>query len=119
VSAQLIASGSPLAGAFQVSAVSGNGLSELVHGICEVLKRSHGEHTAGAPLLLRARHQRAVREAKEELELFLRALESDELPMSVAGTHLRASAGALESLIGAVGVEDVLDRVFSSFCVGK
>jgi tRNA modification GTPase len=33
--------------------------------------------------------------------------------------HLRAATHALEALIGAVDVEDVLDRVFSSFCVGK
>ena len=42
-----------------------------------------------------------------------------ELPAPVAGTHLRAAMRALEDVIGAVGVEDVLDRVFSAFCVGK
>jgi tRNA modification GTPase len=37
----------------------------------------------------------------------------------VAATHLRAAVMALEELIGAVDVEDVLERVFRSFCVGK
>jgi tRNA modification GTPase len=33
--------------------------------------------------------------------------------------HLRSAAHALEELIGAVDVEEVLGRVFSTFCVGK
>jgi tRNA modification GTPase len=41
------------------------------------------------------------------------------VPMEFAATHLRAAVAALEELVGVVGVEDVLDRVFGSFCVGK
>ena len=37
----------------------------------------------------------------------------------VAATHLRAAVTALEDVIGLVTTDDVLDRVFSSFCVGK
>jgi tRNA modification GTPase len=36
-----------------------------------------------------------------------------------AATHIRAATGALDSLIGAVTPDDVLERVFSNFCVGK
>jgi tRNA modification GTPase len=39
--------------------------------------------------------------------------------MSVAAVHLRAAVFALETLVGAVDVEDVLSKVFSTFCVGK
>jgi len=38
---------------------------------------------------------------------------------AAAATHLRAAVGALDDLIGVVTPEDVLDRVFASFCVGK
>jgi tRNA modification GTPase len=37
----------------------------------------------------------------------------------VASVHLRTAVYLLEELIGAVDVEDVFDRVFNSFCVGK
>jgi tRNA modification GTPase len=37
----------------------------------------------------------------------------------VAAVHLREATRHLEELIGVVDVEDVLDRLFSSFCVGK
>jgi tRNA modification GTPase len=39
--------------------------------------------------------------------------------MTIAAVHVRSAVHALESLIGAVDVEDVLSRVFSSFCIGK
>jgi tRNA modification GTPase len=102
-----------------VSSVSGAGLSELVRQIGDVLAHTHAAHEDGGPMLLRARHQRAVAEARVEMQLFVDAFTTRALPMTVAGTHLRTAAAALESLIGVVGVEDVLDRVFSSFCVGK
>jgi tRNA modification GTPase len=37
----------------------------------------------------------------------------------VAAVHVRAAVAALEGLIGAVDVEQVLERVFGTFCVGK
>jgi tRNA modification GTPase len=33
--------------------------------------------------------------------------------------HLRAAVSALEDVIGVVSTEDVLDRVFATFCIGK
>ena len=48
-----------------------------------------------------------------------RAARGAGLEAAVAATHLRAAATALEDLIGLVTSDDVLDRVFSAFCVGK
>jgi tRNA modification GTPase len=73
----------------------------------------------GAPLLLRTRQLLAVQQARGEMRQFVDAVREQTLPMSVAGTHLHAAALALESLIGAITADDILDRVFSSFCVGK
>jgi tRNA modification GTPase len=38
---------------------------------------------------------------------------------AAAATHLRAAVLALDDLIGVVTPDDVLDRVFATFCVGK
>jgi tRNA modification GTPase len=72
-----------------------------------------------APVLTRARHQAAVARANEELGAFVTAWRTDAIPATVAAIHVRAAAVALGELIGAVGVEDVLDAVFRRFCVGK
>jgi tRNA modification GTPase len=37
----------------------------------------------------------------------------------LAAHHVRQAADALEELLGFIDIEEVLDRVFGSFCVGK
>jgi tRNA modification GTPase len=102
-----------------VSAETGAGLEELLARIQHVLASRYGEMETDVPLLTRARHRRAVVEARDELAAFREAWFSSSLPAPVAATHLRAASVALEDLIGVIDVEDVLDRVFSSFCIGK
>ena len=70
-------------------------------------------------MLTRSRHQKAVETACHELGQFRTAWRGDQLPAAVAATHVRAAADALSELIGGVHVDDVLDVVFRSFCVGK
>jgi len=101
-----------------VAAVAGGGMPELR----DALTRMAFGHILGdpgeAPLVTRERHARALRRSREEVAAFVAALD-DAVPMELAATHLRAAAGELEDLIGAVSVDDVLDRVFGDFCVGK
>jgi tRNA modification GTPase len=67
----------------------------------------------------RARHARALTEARDELAQFAALWSSDALPATVAAVHVRTAVHALESLVGGVDADEVLGRVFSSFCVGK
>jgi len=102
-----------------VSAETGIGLQELLGAIDEALDTRHGEIVPDLPILTRARHRKAISIARSELEQFTMAWRDGKLPATIAAVHLRTAVHALEELIGVVEVEDVLDRVFSSFCVGK
>lgn len=102
-----------------VSAETGTGLQELLGAIDDTLNTQHGEVLPDLPLLTRARHRKAIGTARAELGQFITAWREEKLPATIAAVHLRTAVHALEELIGAVDVEDVLDRVFSSFCVGK
>lgn len=102
-----------------VSAESGAGLSELMASIQQTLTARHVAPTTQLPVVTRARHRRALESAHEEATAFLDAWIDDLLPAPVAAVHVRAAIGALEELVGAVDVEEILDRVFASFCVGK
>ena len=106
-------------GVVQVSANTGEGLHELLDAINHAIASKYGEATPDIPMLTRARHRQALTGALAESRQFQEAWREDKLPAPVASVHLRAAVCALEELIGAVDVEDVLDRVFSSFCVGK
>jgi tRNA modification GTPase len=102
-----------------VSAETGAGLQELLEAIDELLSREHGEVAPDLPILTRARHRHALSTACSEIEQFRRAWHEDNLPATIASVHLRTAVTTLEELIGTVEVEDIFDRVFSSFCVGK
>ena len=101
-----------------VSVVTGQGLAELRRRLAEV---AFGRLLALGdvePVVTRARHRAALEQAVLELDGFWGARESG-VDAAAAATHLRAAVLALDDLIGAVTPEDVLDRVFAAFCVGK
>lgn len=102
-----------------VSAETGEGLKSLITEIDECLDETVGSTVTEMPILTRSRHIHGIRQAREELSAFGAAWQQGALPAPVAAVHLRSAVNALESLIGAVSTDDVLDRVFSSFCVGK
>jgi len=102
-----------------VSALTGQGLVALRRIVGETLTVRHPRPPADIPVITRARHERALAQAGAELALFLASWESGALPTTIAATHVHAAVLALDSLIGAVDTEDVLDRVFARFCVGK
>ncbi len=67
------------------------------------------------PAATRLRHAERLREARERVGSALGHTESVEL----AAEDVRLAARALAQVTGQIGAEDVLDRVFSSFCIGK
>lgn len=102
-----------------VSALSGAGLSALVAAIERTIDAKQGALELDAPILTRERQRSAVRAAREEVGAFREAWDGDHVPPTIAAVHLGAAADALADLIGAIDVEDVLDRLFRTFCVGK
>jgi tRNA modification GTPase len=102
-----------------VSAETGEGLDTLARGIAGILESAKGTLSFDAPVVTRERHRFALEQAREELRAFRSAWTTRAVPAVVAAVHLRQATHTLEELIGCVDVEDVLDRVFSNFCVGK
>jgi len=101
-----------------VSVVTGKGLAELRRSLAEV---AFGRLLALGdvePVVTRARHRSALERALAELDAFWAARTSG-VDAAATATHLRAAVLALDDLIGTVTPEDVLDRVFAAFCVGK
>ena len=101
-----------------VSAKTGDGVVQLRSALAEhVFTGMAGRGDIG-PLVTRERHRVALQRALEEVTRFEQA-RGEGLETAVASTHLRAAVAALEDVIGLVTGEDVLGRVFESFCVGK
>ena len=118
--ADLVANGEYLPpSAIPVSAETGSGLKELLAAIDKVIDGRQGILPDDTPILTRARHRTALETAYDEVSQFLETWRKEKLPVTVAAVHLRTAVSQLEELVGAFDVDDVLDRLFSSFCVGK
>ena len=104
----------------RVSAETGQGLQAVLEAIDRAAMAGLVALPAGDDVLVtRERHRAGLATAYEELSEFLLAWESGALPAPVAAVHLYAARESLSDLIGVVDTEDVLDRVFREFCIGK
>ena len=110
------------------SAATGDGFNDLRDAIARAAlgPDASGEAAAGAGRLSapdtavvdNARHRRALEEAVEALELTRRGL-AEEAPLDLVSSDLRAAATALGQITGQDVGEDLLDRIFGDFCIGK
>jgi tRNA modification GTPase len=113
---QIPATATPVIG---VSATAGLGLAALLGAVTDAVLASTGTPDADTPMVTRARHRAALARARGELESFRAEWGAGALPAPVAAVRVRDAALALDELIGAIDVDDVLAQVFSTFCVGK
>ncbi len=98
-----------------ISALTGEGLGCLRKLIRErVMEVSDPE----SGVVTHARHVAALRRAGEALDRGTVAL-GDGLPREVVAVELREAADALAEIVGDTTSEEILDRIFSRFCIGK
>ncbi|WP_336490724.1 tRNA uridine-5-carboxymethylaminomethyl(34) synthesis GTPase MnmE [Methylobacterium nigriterrae] len=97
-----------------VSALTGAGLDRLLDAI-----RAEAEAAleGGDALITRERHRDALARCLAHLERVLAG--ADRLPPELVAEDLRLAVRALGEVAGQVGVEEMLDRLFSGFCIGK
>jgi tRNA modification GTPase len=100
------------------SIVSGEGLARLREELPALVFQGLACLPDDAPVLTRRRQKRAVATARDEVIAFADSLEEG-IPAEVAATHLRPAETALEEMLGVIAPDEVLDRVFEQFCIGK
>ncbi|HRD75753.1 MAG TPA: tRNA uridine-5-carboxymethylaminomethyl(34) synthesis GTPase MnmE [Hyphomicrobiaceae bacterium] len=97
-----------------ISTMTGEGVETLVQTITDKASSLLGD--SESPLITQARHREHVTRALVALEAFLA---SDMSAPELAAEELRRAAHDLGRISGRVDVEDILDHVFSRFCIGK
>ncbi|QFU14972.1 tRNA uridine-5-carboxymethylaminomethyl(34) synthesis GTPase MnmE [Microvirga thermotolerans] len=98
-----------------VSAATGEGMPELLQRLEREAEAAFG---TGDALLTRERHRRALERAQAAIRTALDLLERRG-PVELTAEEVRLAARALGEITGRVDVEEMLDRLFSSFCIGK
>ena len=97
-----------------ISAVTGQGIDDLMDRITREATRAAG--SSGDPLPFRERHVAELIVAQKALREFI-AMRAE--PLELAAEQLRIAADCLARIVGKIGVDDLLDVVFSRFCIGK
>ncbi|ENN84305.1 GTP-binding protein in thiophene and furan oxidation [Rhizobium freirei PRF 81] len=97
-----------------ISSISGAGLRQLHQLILADLQ----ERSASLSLALpsRLRHRNLL---SQSLQALVAALESEDHGLDIRAEYLRQSGNSLGRITGRVDVEDLLDVIFSEFCIGK
>lgn len=97
-----------------VSGLTGHGVDDMVKRITSVLAKRSG----GAGIAVRKRHGDAMSRAISDISA-ARNLIGSGGPADLVAEDLRSATRAVDMIVGRVDVEDLLDEIFSSFCIGK
>lgn len=104
-------------GALPVSAFTGEGFPALEEAVAERIFRDAG--TASSPVVIDSLRQKELLEqALEGLDHFRRGLR-EQLPLDILSEDIRDSLNALGEITGEISSADILEKLFSDFCVGK
>jgi tRNA modification GTPase len=106
----------PGAPVVSVSCVTHEGLEALAETVGRLALG--GELHPGDAVVSSARHQDALRRAGEHLRAAQQTLR-DGLPLDFVSIDLRAALAALGEITGETATDDLLDRIFAEFCIGK
>ncbi|NCO68250.1 MAG: tRNA uridine-5-carboxymethylaminomethyl(34) synthesis GTPase MnmE [Nitrospirae bacterium CG_4_10_14_0_8_um_filter_41_23] len=100
-----------------ISATRGDGLEELKDIIFESCLKNWKEEREGV-VITNLRHKTAIEKAKTSLERAISALLENQ-PLEILALELRDSLDRLGEIVGAITTEDILNKIFTDFCIGK
>ena len=99
----------------EISALTGVGLEQLKEVGLASLPR---DHSTGGVVLTRQRHRECLLSMLERTESAVQLLDAGQ-PDECVAVELQEALNSLGSLLGERVDEDVLDAIFSEFCIGK
>ena len=118
-----------LAAVYTISCQTQVGMNEFLKGLTDqIMERVMGSSASSAttkynkaedPLMTRGRHRQHVQAACDALERFEMLQREGLVTVDIAAEELRLAASELGRLTGAIDVEEVLDQLFTDFCIGK
>ena len=101
----------------EVCCLSGKGIENLKEAIKELVWA--GEIRAEMlQVMINSRHQEALKRAKTGTQHTIDALREN-LTLELAAMDLRIAVNAIGEIVGKTTTEDLLDSIFSQFCIGK
>ncbi|HMK49677.1 MAG TPA: tRNA uridine-5-carboxymethylaminomethyl(34) synthesis GTPase MnmE [Thermodesulfovibrionales bacterium] len=100
-----------------ISATRGDGVEDLKDKVVDSCVKNWKEEREGV-VVSNLRHKTSLERAAESLEKARMALIETQ-PLEIVAIEIRASLDSLGEIVGAVTTEEILNRIFSDFCIGK
>jgi tRNA modification GTPase len=106
-----------LADILSISCLTGSGVDQLSARLVAIIRESMPDLTSGL-VVTSARHKQKLERAHKQMKLVGKLLKQGESPELVV-FELQFAVTALDELTGRIYNDEVLDRIFSKFCIGK
>lgn len=100
-----------------ISATRGDGIEELKTAIFRSCLKNWKEEREGV-VVTNIRHKTAIQHAATSMMNATRALMENE-PIEIVALELRDSLDRLGEVVGVITTEDIIERIFTEFCIGK
>ena len=115
-SGEMFGNGEQLHAAIETSALTGEGIPELRDAILTLIRGEGKEVETG--LMTNLRQQQAVSETLQALHAAEQAIDAN-VPHEMLLIDLHTALRSLDALTGATTADDILNLIFSTFCIGK
>ena len=101
-----------------VSAATGFGIDDLVEALVRMIQKRRLSIQQDTLVTINQRHREALLRAQSALDQFSADVEDGE-PPEILAADLRNAVAALGEISGESVTEEILDSIFSRFCIGK
>ncbi|WP_319369795.1 tRNA uridine-5-carboxymethylaminomethyl(34) synthesis GTPase MnmE [uncultured Ilyobacter sp.] len=102
----------------EISATENLGISDMEDEIYKYIVSGQVEDSSQKLIITNVRHKSALEKTKQAVENILETINMG-LPMDLMAVDLKEALDSLSEVTGEISTEDLLDHVFSNFCVGK
>ena len=103
---------------YPISALRGDGIEELKRGMVDAIVKGRVKRGGGDLVPVNLRHKRVLERAKGVLGEALEG-RGREIPWDLTAIEIRQVLDILGEIVGETTPEDVLEMIFSRFCIGK
>ena len=102
----------------EISAIKNQGIDEMEEEIYNHVIEENVEDSSQKVTITNIRHKSALEKTKQSIENIFETIENG-LPMDLMAVDIKGALDSLSEVTGEISSEDLLDHIFSNFCVGK
>lgn len=102
----------------EISAIKNQGIDEMEEEIYNHIIEENVEDSSQKITITNIRHKSALKKTKQSIENIFETIENG-LPMDLMAVDIKGALDSLSEVTGEISSEDLLDHIFSNFCVGK